>query len=152
MGDKLRLARLYWVLLVIFTIGRWAMALKGVPYDRGNPVFSIIALTALSAVIFSAFARRWRGYGLLDGAILGALLGLSAQIVIFASTAASYMAGLHTYFNNPLALNDPTGTKTFTMAEALAVRGPALLVGPLFTAVLASIGWVLGALLPERKA
>jgi hypothetical protein len=151
MADKLKLARLYWVLLAIFTVGRWAMSLKHVPYDRGN-VISIITLTILSAVIFAAFARKWRGYGLLDAAILGALFGFSAQLVIFSSTMASYSLGMDTYFNNPIALNAPPGTTSFTMAQALKVRGPALIVGPLIMAIMASIGWVLGALLPERKA
>ena len=152
MADKLKLAQLYWVLLVIFTIGRWAMSLKHVPYERGNPVFSIITLTFLSAAIFAAFARKWRGYGLLDAAILGALFGISAQIVIFASTAGSYLAGIDSYFNNPIALNAPPGTTSLTMADALKVRGPALVVGPIIMSIAASIGWVLGALLPEKKA
>jgi hypothetical protein len=102
--------------------------------------------------MFAAFARKWRGYGLLDAAILGALFGLSAQIVIFVSTMSSYSLGMDTYFNNPIALNAPPGTASMTMADALKVRGPALVVGPLFIAIAASIGWVLGALLPERKA
>ena len=151
MADTLKLARLYWVLLALFTTGRWVLSLRHVPYDRGNPV-SIVTLTILSAVLFAAFARRWRGYGLLDAAILGAVFGLSAQIVIFSSTVASYSLGLETYFNNPLALNQPPGTAAVGMADALKIRGPALIVGPLFMAILASIGWVLGALLPERKA
>ena len=151
MSDKLKIARFFWVLLVIVTLARWAMSLRHVPYDRGTAV-SIVTTTLLSTVIFAAFARRWRGYGLLDAAILGAIFGLSAQLVIFASTLISYLAGIQSYFNHPLALNDPTGTKSFTLAEALQIRAPALVVGPLFSAVFASIGWVLGALLPERKA
>ena len=152
MADKVKLARLYWVLLAIFTMGRWAMTLRHVPYERGNPVFSIITLTFLSAVIFAAFARKWRAYGLLDAAILGAIFGISAQLVIFSSTLASYSLGLDTYFNNPIALNAPPGTASLAMADALKIRAGALVVGPLFIAIAASIGWVLGALLPDRKA
>jgi hypothetical protein len=152
MSDKLKLARLYWVLLVIFSLGRWAMSLRQVPYDRGSPVFSIITLTFLCGVIFAAFARKWRGYGLLDAAILGAIIGVSAQVVIFGSTLASYLLGLDSYFNHPIALNAPEGTKAVAMADALKTRAGALVVGPLFLAIASSIGWVLGALLPERKA
>jgi len=152
MADKLRLARLYWVLLAVFAVGRWALSLRHVPYDRGNPVFSLIALTFLSAAIFAAFARRWRSYGLLDAAILGALFGISAQIVIFGSTLASYSLGIESYFTNPLALNATPGTTSVAMADALKTRAGALVVGPVFVAIAASIGWMLGALLPERKA
>ncbi len=149
MADGLRIARLYWVLLAIFTLGRWAMSLRHVPYERGNPVFSIVILTFLAAVIFAAFARRWRGYGLLDAAILGAILGLSAQIVIFSSTALSYALGMDTYFNHPIALNE---TQPVAMGAALQKRAASLVGGPFFNAIAACIGWVLGALLPERKA
>jgi hypothetical protein len=152
MADKLKLARLYWVLLAIIAVGRWALSMRQVPYDRGNPVFSIITLTFLSAVIFAAFARRWRSYGLLDAAILGALFGFSAQVVIFGSTLASYSLGIDSYFTNPLALNAPPGTTSVAMADALKTRAQALVVGPIFVAIAASIGWMLGALLPERKA
>jgi hypothetical protein len=152
MADKLKLARLYWVLLAIIAVGRWALSMRQVPYDRGNPVFSIITLTFLSAVIFAAFARRWRNYGVLDAAILGALFGFSAQIVVFGSTVASYSLGIDSYFTNPLALNAPPGTTSVAMADALKTRAQALVVGPIFVAIAASIGWMLGALLPERKA
>lgn len=151
MSDKLKLARLYWVLLVLFSVGRWVMSLQQVPYDRGNPVFSIVTLTSLSAAIFAAFARKWRGYGLLDAAILGAIFGASAQIVIFGSTAVSYLAGIDSYFNHPIALNAPEGMKAVAMADALKTRAGALVVGPLFLAIVGCIGWVLGGLLPERK-
>ena len=59
MSDKLKIARLFWVLLVIVTLARWAMSLRHVPYDRGTAV-SIVTTTLLSTVIFAAFARRWR--------------------------------------------------------------------------------------------
>jgi hypothetical protein len=152
MSDKLKLARLYWVLLAIFSLGRWVVSLRQVPYDRGSPVFSIITLTFLCGVIFAAFARKWRGYGLLDAAILGVIIGVSAQVVIFTSTLASYLLGIDSYFNHPIALNAPEGTKAVAMADALKMRAGALVVGPLFLAIASSIGWVLGALLPERKA
>jgi hypothetical protein len=86
-------------------------SLRHVPYDRGNPVFSII----------------------------------------FSSTLASYSLGLDGYFNNPIALDAPPGAKSIAMADALETRAGALVVGPLFIAIAASIGCVLGAQLPERK-
>jgi hypothetical protein len=150
-ADKLKLVQLYWVLLAIFAVGRWALSMQQVPYDRGNPVFSIITLTFLSAAIFAAFARRWRSYRLLEAAILGAVIGFSAQVVIFVSTWASYSLGIDSYFTHPLALNAPSGTTSVAMADALTTRAQALVVGPIVVGIAASIGWMLGAVLPERK-
>lgn len=152
MADKLKLARLYWALLAVFTVGRWTLSMRNMPYDQGNPIFAIIPLTFISAALFAAFARRWRSYGFLDAVILGALLGFSAQVVIFGSTLASYSLGIDSYFTNPLALNTPPGTTSVAMADALKTRAGALVLGPVFVAIAAAIGWVLGALLPDKRA
>jgi hypothetical protein len=37
------------------------------------------------------------------------------------------------------------------MADALTTRAQALVVGPIIVGIAASIGWMLGAVLPERK-
>lgn len=107
MAQYLRLARPYFLLLALFTIGRWLMgtAFKQ-PYDRGNPVFSLITLTALSAVYYGAFCRRWRGFSAWQAAIMGFVMGLASQIVIFLATVLSYVLDINTYFNHPIAMKD----------------------------------------------
>ncbi len=146
MRENLRVARFYFVLLAIFTAGRWAQSLGEVEYAKGHHVFSIVILTLLASAYFAAFCRRWRGYGLLQAVMLGMTLGLAAQVVIFLSTAISYALGLHTFFNHPTALNVTTD---LPMNEALVRRAAGLVAGPVSNGVAAFIGWFLGALLPE---
>jgi hypothetical protein len=145
-SDILRVGRLYFFLLALFTVGRWAQSLSHAAYDRAHHVFSIVTLTFLSAAFFAAFCRRWRGYSLPRALLLGLVLGLSAQVVIFLSTVISYELHRETFFNHPHALNSP---QPLALTEALVVRARGLVAGPLFTSVAAAIGWVMGAALPE---
>jgi hypothetical protein len=148
MSDVVRVARFYWLLLAVFTLGRWVMRLRDVPYEKGHHVFSIVILTFLASAFFAAFCRAWRGYGLKQAALLGAVFGLSAQVVIFTSTVASYGLGLETYFNHPRALQAEV---RITLAQALQVRAPALAVGTAIQVIVALVGWTLGGLLPREK-
>jgi hypothetical protein len=145
--ENFRVARFYFVLLALFTIGRWAQSLVQQDYANGHQVFSIVTLTFLSSAYFAAFCRKWRGYTLLQAVMLGMMLGLVAQLVIFASTALSYALGLHTFFNHPRALNVET---ELTMNEALTRRAFGLLAGPIGNGVAAFLGWLMGGVLPER--
>jgi hypothetical protein len=148
MSKDLGLARLFLLLLALVAAGRWGQSLRGIPYDIGNPVFSIVTLTILSAVFYGAFTRRWAGRSVLEAMRLGALLGLAAQIVIFASTAASYALDIDSYFNHPRALNVDVA---IPVGEAMARRAGGLVVGVVNAAVAGALGWVLGALLPPRE-
>jgi len=145
--ENLRVARFYFLLLALFTIGRWAQSLGQVEYARGHHVFSIVTLTFLSSVYFAAFCRRWRGYTLLQAVMLGMTLGLAAQVVIFLSTVLSYALGMHTFFNHPVALN---ATGELPMNEALVRRLEGLVAGPISNGIVATLGWFMGAALPAR--
>jgi hypothetical protein len=149
MRDTLRVARFYFVLLAVFTAGRWAQSLGHVEYAKGQHVFSIVILTFLGSAYLAAFCRRWRGYGLLQAVMLGMTLGLSAQTVIFLSTLISYALGLHTFFNHPAVLN---ATEPVPVNEAMIVRAFGLLAGTIANGVAAFIGWFLGGLLPDKTA
>lgn len=149
MADYLRVARLYLVILAIFTVGRWIQSIKDVPYEKAHHVFSIVIMTFMASAFFAAFCRRWRGYTLLRAMGLGLTLGLMAQIVIFLSTFLSYSLGMTTYFNHPTALNV---TEPIPMAQAMTTRAQALVVGPIFVSIAAAIGWALGGLLPGDAA
>ena len=143
---KLALMRPFHCLLAFFALARWLQGSFGVPYERGHFVFSIVTLTVVSCVYYGAFARRWRGYSLMECLVLGVALGLSAQIVIFAATLLSYGLGLHTYFNHPIALNAPG---ELPLAEAIGVRLGGLLGNSIFAGLLGVLGWALGGLLPK---
>ena len=147
MRDTLKVARFYLVLLALFTVGRWAQSFGHVDYAKGHHVFSIVTLTLLSSAFFAAFCRKWRGYTLLQAVMLGMVLGLLAQVVIFASTALSYALGLHTFFNHPTALNVEG---ELPMGDALVRRAFGLLAGPISNGIAAMLGWLMGAALPDR--
>jgi hypothetical protein len=150
MAEHLRLARLFWLLLAIFTIGRLAMT--RLPYDRFHHVFSLVTLTAFATIFYGAFTRRWRDYRVLQAMTLGALLGFSAQVVIFFATLVSYTLGVDTYFTNPRALlgsnapPDPVG-----FAQAMGARTGGVVFNTIASGMMGSLGWVMGALLPTDK-
>jgi hypothetical protein len=147
--ENLKVARFYFLLLALFTVGRWAQSLGRVEYAKGHHVFSIVTLTLLSSAYFAAFCRKWRGYSLLQAVMLGMTLGLAAQVVIFLSTALSYALGLHTFFNHPTALNVEGD---LAMKDALVRRALGLVAGPVSNGVAAFLGWWMGSALPERAS
>ena len=148
MRDTLKVARLYLVLLAVFTVGRWAQSLGHAEYAKAHHVFSIVTLTLLSSAFFAAFCRKWRGYTLLQAVLLGMMLGLMAQLVVFASTVLSYALGMHTFFNHPTALNVEAD---LPMNDALMRRAAGLLAGPISNGIAAVLGWLMGAALPDRS-
>lgn len=147
LGQHLRLARLFFLLLALVTAGRWTLSLRGVPYEAGTHIFSIVTLTAFATIFYGAFSRRWNGYSILQAALLGATLGFVAQVVIVLSTVASYGLGLRTYFNAPQALNV---SQAVGLAEAIGPRLGGLVFNTLASGIMGAIGWAFGGLLPER--
>jgi len=148
MAENLRLARLYFVILAIVAGGRWFMSFGGVPYAKGTDKLSIVIITLLSSIFYGAFCRRWRGLKLFPAVTLGATLGLTSQIVIFVSTLVSYLLGLETYYNNPVALNQ---VAAIPLGSALLVRAGGLVANTLTNCIAGALGWAMGALLPESR-
>jgi hypothetical protein len=146
-AETLRLARLYFVLLAIFTALRWTQSLLRKDYDLNHHYFSIVILTASAAFFYSAFGRRWYGLSLPQTLMLAVVMGLASQLVVVLSTLISYLLGIDTFFTHPRALNAP-GPLPFGRAMGQRVAG--LVFNTLATAVVAALGWVFGLLLPER--
>ncbi|MEW6734942.1 MAG: hypothetical protein AB1489_26870 [Acidobacteriota bacterium] len=145
----LRFVRLPLLMILIYAIGRFMLGLRGVPYTpRGNAIFSVVGITMISSIYFGALSGRVGGFNWLGAALVGAVIGLFAQILIFSATFISYAANLNTYFIHWDALNVPEGT-VVPMADALRARVGGLIFGPLFAAVMALIGRVLGVLAPQ---
>ncbi|HEX8424284.1 MAG TPA: hypothetical protein VF634_12770 [Pyrinomonadaceae bacterium] len=146
----LRFVRLPLVLLVIWTIARFAVGLAGTPYaPRGNAMFSIVGLTIISALIYGAMSKRVGNFSWVGTILIGLVLGLFAQLLIFTATLVSYLANLDTYFRHWDALNVPEGT-VVPMAQAMTARAGGVLVGPLLIIVIALIGRaVFGKLAPR---
>jgi hypothetical protein len=147
MKEHLRLGRLYFALLAIFTIGRWVTGVRGVPYERGRDWFSLVIMTTLAVFFYAAFTRRWLGYKIFAAVGLAMTLGFASQVVIFAATALSYALGIDTYFTHPTALNVPA---PIPAGEALARRAWGLFGNTISSGIIGGLGWALGGLLPEK--
>lgn len=148
MGERLRWLRPYLVLLAVFTAGRWLQGSLGFSYERAHQVFSIVTLTHLAACFYGVFGRRCRADRLGDAALTALTMGLLAQGVIFLATVASYALGLDTYFNHPRALNSEV---PLAFGEAVLRRLVGIVGGSFFVVLSGCVGWLLGALLPERS-
>ncbi len=144
MAENLRLARLYFLLLALVTIGRWMLSFR-VPYESGTDKMSIVTLTIFSSIFYAAFCRRWRGYSLLRAMGLAATLAVCGQLVILLSTVASYALGLETYFNHPTALNVETAIPPL---EALGLRAGGLVANTILNSIAGMLGWAMGGTLP----
>ena len=152
MTMNLKLARVYFVLLALLTVLRFALGnVAGVPYEKFTDKVSIVIITLVSSLLYAAFARAFLGYKIWDAARLAMTLGLASQIVIFVATAASYLVGIQSAFNHPLALNQP-GAASVPVGAALGVRAGGIVVNTLATGIAGAIGWALGALLPRPKS
>jgi hypothetical protein len=149
MSENLALARPYLLMLAIFTTGRLLQGADGVPYEKGHHIFSIVILTLHTVLYYGAFTRRWRRFALLQAVGLGATLGVISQLVILTATVLSYALGMHTYFNDPTALNAPG---PLALAQALPVRLGGLVGNSILAGVAGALGWTLGGLLPAEPA
>jgi hypothetical protein len=131
MKEKLDFVRLPILLFVIFFVGRLAlgagMGVSKASYDLSNRLFSMVILEIHVGLLWGAVGRRYRGYGI-GGSITAVILAvLASQILIFAGTAVSYLAGLNTFFNFPEALNQHAA---IGFGAAMAARTITLLALP----------------------
>ncbi len=152
MSKLTNLMRPFWVILGVFLVIRIVLSAQGVPY--ANPraaAISLVTLTFVAGALTAALGRGLLNITLKEAAILGALMGLSAQIVIFVATMVSLLGGFSSYFTYPGALNDALPLdQPVTMGDALPARLGGLVVGPIATAITALIGWAIGGLMNRK--
>lgn len=145
-----RLARPYFVMLAIVTIGRWLMGTAfGVPYEKGTSVLSIVTLTLFASIFSAAFTRRWLGWRVPQAAGFAMFMAFVSQIVVLLSTAVSYGLDVPSYFSEPLALNRQTDPIGF--GAAMGFRAGGLVVNTILNGITGALGWALGGLLPARE-
>ena len=146
--DYVRLARPFFVMLGIVTVGRWLQGTAfGVPYERGTHVFSIVTLCLFASLFSALFTRAWLDWRLAKAAGFAMFMAVVAQLVILLSTLASYLLGVPSYFSNPAALNQ---TVEVGLGQALGIRAGGLVVNALLNGIAGALGWALGGLLPTR--
>ncbi len=145
---QLKLMGFYFWILGLFTIGRWTVSFSGMSYAQATPIFSLVPLAVIASAHHAAFARVFQGYSLKDVAVLGALIGIVTQVIIFASTALSYGLGLSTLWNAPTALNQ---TAAVPFAAAMVARAGGLVVNTILNVIAAVIGYFMGGSLKASK-
>jgi hypothetical protein len=149
LSEYTRLARPYLVMLTIVTVGRWLMGtVFHVPYAAGTSALSLVTLTLYASLLSGAFLRPWLGFRLSQAAGFAMYMAVVAQVVILLSTVASYLLGIESYFNNPMALNRQVDPISF--GAAMGFRAGGLVVNTLLNGIAGSLGWALGGLLPAR--
>jgi uncharacterized membrane protein YeaQ/YmgE (transglycosylase-associated protein family) len=147
----LRFVRMPLVLLVIWAALRFLLGpVFHVPYEpRGNAMISVLGLTIISCLYFGAMSRRVGDFNWVGTILVGVVIGLWAQILIFLATLVSFAANVDTYYTHWDALNIPKDTHA-TMAQALTTRAGGLIAGPILGIIAALIGRaVFSALAPK---
>jgi len=148
MAKHLKLMGFYFWILGLFTVGRWGLSLAGAEYAKTHHIFSLVTLALIASAHHAAFARAFKGYSLKDAAALGATIGLVTQIVIFASTLISYLAGMSTFWNTPTALNSPDAVP---FGAAMLARVGGLVVNTILNVIAAAIGYAMGGTLKSAQ-
>ncbi len=112
-------------------------------------MFSVVGLTFISCLIYGAMSYRVGRFNWLGTALVGAVVGLWAQLLIFTATLISLTADLPTYYVHWDALNIPEGTRA-TTGQAMTARAGGLFFGTLFGAIFALIGRLVFSKLAPR--
>ncbi len=151
-AQVLRFIRLPMFLLVVYAIARFSLGLAGMPYaPRGNAMFSLVGLTAISSVYFGAMSGRVARLNWGGTVLVGLFIGLFAQILVFAATFISYAGHLNTYFVHWDVLNVPEGT-VVPMNRAMMGRFVGLIINSIIAVIVALIGRLLAFLAPKPAA
>lgn len=146
MGENLRLIRFYLVLLAIFTVGRWGLSLGGAKYEDTHQVFSIVILTLISSAYYGLLTRGFVGGGLKRALAIGALMGAASQVVIFLSTAISYILGIDSFFNYPRALNVQ---EAIPFGQAMVARSITFVANVVLNVIAAALGYAIAGVGPK---
>ena len=149
MKEKLEFIRVPLLLVVIFFAGKLVMGASGASYEMGNRVFSMVILQSHLALLWPAVGRCYRAYRLKDAVVAVVMIVFVSQILILLATAGSYLAGAATHFNYPEALGSQTPLE---FVPAMYIRLGGLVANCIFGGILASIGWVLGGVMPTGAA
>ena len=150
MKDRIEFIRLAIVLLVLFFIGKLVVGALGGSYDLGNRLFAMVPMTIHLALLFGAMTRAFRGEGAGSSFITGACIALVAQLLIFSGTMLSYLLGVSTHFNEPMAIVGEN--REVALSEAVMARAAGVVFNPILGGIAGLIGWALGGLIPSKKS
>lgn len=146
MSENLTLMRFYFVLLAIFTIGRWGLSLAGADYAATHQIFSLVILTNVSVLYYAFITRRFLTGGIKRAITIGVTAAVVSQLVIMISTAVSYLAGMETFWNAPRALNLEEAAG---FGQAMVIRVQGLIANSIVNSIVASLGYAIAAVVPK---
>lgn len=149
-----RFVRLPLVLILIWAALRFFIGLRGVPYaPRGNAMFSVVGLTLISSIYFGALSGKVGGFRWLGTVLVGLLIGLWAQILVFALTVISFGAHLtNSYYLNWDSLNLPPNSAPASLGQLVGIRAGGLVANIILAIIAALIGRLLfGLLVPVLR-
>ncbi len=109
-------------------------------------MFSVFGVTAISCLYYGAMSkpRGWKGT-----LMVGVVLGLFFQILIFLATWISYAGDFgNSYFRHWDSLNVAEGTN-LPMVQALTARLGGLVAGPIIMTIIAFVGRAMSSLAPS---
>jgi len=149
MNEKLDFVRLPLALIAIFFIGNLILGATGASYDVAKRLFSMVILQTHIALLWAPVGRRYRGYSI-GGAIASVVLVIFvSQILIWGATIFSYLTGVHTYFDDPVAITGSAQEVSF--GGAMLARAGGLVANCVLGVILSAIGWAMGSLIPVEK-
>jgi hypothetical protein len=148
MSENLKLMRFFFVVLGIFTVGRWGLSLAGADYEKTHQIFSIVILTNISTLFYGFITRSFVGGGIKRALVLAASMAVVAQIVIFGSTVVSYLLGMETFFNNARALNAP---EAIPLGQAVVGRSVGLVVNVVTNLITGALGYAIAGVVPRSR-
>jgi len=150
MKEKLDFVRLPLALIAIFFVGNLILGATGTSYDIAKRLFSMVILQTHIALLWAPVGRRYRGYSI--GAAIASivLVIFVSQILIWGATIFSYLAGIHTYFNDPVAITGGSAEEV-SFGAAMVARAAGLVANCILGVILSAIGWAMGGLIPVTK-
>src|SRR5437867_1592600 len=99
-----------------------------ISYDAAKFAFSIVILQTHIAVLWSAVGRRYRGYSGGDAILSVVLIVAISEILIWSATIFSYLTGVNTYFEDPVAIAGTADAVPFASGGIAADAGLSLLL------------------------
>ena|SRR5438552_489428 len=151
MKEKLDFIRLPLALVAIFFVGNLILGAAGVSYDVAKRLFSMVILQTHIALLWAPVGRRYRGYSIGPAIASVVLVIFVSQILIWGATIFSYLTGIHTYFNDPVAITGGS-TQEVSFGAAMAARAAGLVANCFLGVILSAIGWSMGGLIPAEKS
>ena len=145
MKEKAEFVRLAWVFLLLFFIGKLVVGATGGSYSLGIRLFAMVPMAVHLCLVWGAMSRGLKGKGVGYAAMVGMMIAVGGQILVFTGTLGSIALDIPTHFSNPVAIFGSEQEVTFV--AALAARSIGVVINGVIGAVAGSIGWLFGGLL-----